>query len=84
MGIKINGKEFGYNLDIRLGILELMDRAEDLGVKEIKLVIKEVLIPRPTNKEYFNFKRSDTERIMKGFTEEMKRESAELKKKLSK
>lgn len=83
MGVKINGKEYSFNLDVRLGILELMDRIETLEVKHIKLILRELLRPVPTSKELFNIKKSDIEKIFKAFTEDIKKESAEYKKKLS-
>lgn len=83
MGVIVNGKEYTFNLDVRLGILELMDRIEDLQIKHLKMIVKELLRPIPTSKELFNVKRSDMNKIMEAFTEEMKKESAEFKKKLS-
>ena len=83
MGIEVNGKKFGFNLDVRLGILELMDRADKLDVKHIKIILKEILRPIPTGKDLFNVRRSDIENIMEAFIKKMEIESAEYKKKLS-
>ena len=83
MEIEINGKKYKFNSDIRLGILEMMEKGDILTVKQIKMVLKELLIPRPTPKEMFNIRTSDSKRIFLGFTEAMGEKSAEIKKKLS-
>ena len=80
--IKINGKEYKFNSDIRLGIMEAMEtHSEDIRV--IKLFIKEVLIPSPTSKEMFEFRKSDMIRLMEDYSEFQKEETIDFKKKLS-
>ena len=83
MGIEINGKKYKFNLDIRLGILELMEKTHLLNTKQFKIIAKELLIPKPTPKELFNIKTSDMKKIFSGFNKAMRGESAEIKKKLS-
>ena len=82
MSIKINGKEYGFNTDIRLGILEMME-GKDLSIKRIRIILKEILIPVPTSKETFNVKKSQIETIFKAFGKYMSKETDEFKKKLS-
>ena len=83
MGIEINGKEYGFNSDIRLGVLELLERQDQLKMKHVKLVIKEILVPNPTPKELFNIRKSQLFKIMEKYKEHMERESSEIKKKRS-
>lgn len=82
MSIKINGKEYGFNTDVRLGILEMME-GKDLSIKRIRIILKEILLPTPTSKETFNVKKSQIEPIFKAFGKYMSNESTEFKKKLS-
>ena len=82
MSIKINGKEYGFNTDIRLGILEMME-GKDLSIKRIRIILKEILIPVPTSKETFNVKKSKIEPIFRAFGKYMIKETDEFKKKLS-
>ena len=82
MSIKINGKEYGFNTDIRLGILEMME-GKDLSIKRIRIILKEILLPMPTSKETFNVKKSQIETIFKAFGKYMSKETDEFKKKLS-
>lgn len=83
MGIEINGKHYEFNLDIRLGILALMERGSQINIKQLRIIIKELLIPNPTPKELFNMKTSDRNRVFEGFTKATLGESTEIKKKLS-
>ena len=86
--ININGKEFKINLDLKWGteklVQRVMDNPQDPKVDAyMTAVFKDMLIPPPTAKEMFNFRRSDTERIFKQFAKEMKELNADLKKKHS-
>ena len=86
--ININGKEFKINLDLKWGteklIQKVMDDPTDPKAEPyMKAVFQDMLIPSPTNKEMFNFRRSDIERIFKAFGNEMKETNADFKKKLS-
>ena len=83
MGIKINGKQYEFNSDIRLGILELMERGDTLSIKQLKMVLKELLIPNPTPKELFNIKTSTSTKIFMEYSLFMEGNSTEIKKKLS-
>ncbi len=83
MGIKINGKQYEFNSDIRLGILELMERGDTLSIKQLKMVLKELLIPNPTPKELFNIKTSTSTKIFTEFSKFIQGNSTEIKKKLS-
>lgn len=83
MGIKINGKKFEFNSDIRLGILELMERGNTLTMKQLKIVLKELLEPDPTPKELFNIKSSMSTKIFTEFAKFIQGNSTEIKKKLS-
>ena len=83
MGIEINGKQYEFNPDIRLGILELMERFGKLTVKQLKMVLRELLIPKLTPKELFNLKPSISTKIFREFSKFMRENSIEIKKKLS-
>ena len=83
MSININGKKYGFNSDVRLGILELAENVENISMKHIRLILKEILKPSPTQKEYFNIRKSQVETIMEKFNDYMEKESVEIKKKRS-
>ncbi|KKN18361.1 hypothetical protein LCGC14_0956530 [marine sediment metagenome] len=83
MDIKINGKEYRFNPDVRLGILELAENVEKIHMKQIKMILKEILRPSPNAKEYFNIKKSQLIEIMEQYGEFMEQESSEIKKKRS-
>jgi len=83
MGIMVNNKLYEFNLDIRLGILEMMEKAENLTLKHIRMLLKEILRPKPKPKELFNIKKSQFEKILEEFGKEMEKETEEAKKKLS-
>lgn len=83
MGIDINKKHYEFNSDVRLGILEMMEDMSKAKLKHIKIILKEILIPTPTPKELFNFRRSHSEKIFKLYGEFIDKETAEIKKKLS-
>ena len=83
MGIVINKKEYKFNPDVRLGILELAENMDQISMKHIKLILREILIPSPNAKEYFNIRKSQVTKIMEEYGEFMEQESSEIKKKLS-
>ena len=83
MSIEVNKKKYGFNSDVRLGVLELVENLNDLQMKHIRLILKEILVPSPTNKEFFNVRKSQLIEIMKEYSKYMETESAEIKKKLS-
>ena len=82
MGIKINGKQYEFNPDIRLGILGLIEKG-GLTIKQLKMVFSELLIPTPTQKELFNIKASGSSKIFSKYMEFLQRNLVEIKKKLS-
>ena len=83
MGIEINGKKYEFNSDIRLGILELMERGDVLSAKQLKMILRELLEPNPTPKELFNIKSSMATKIFTDFSDFIRENSTEIKKKLS-
>ena len=78
--IKLNGKDYDFNSDLRLGVLEIMER-KDLSVKHFRIILKDILSPTPNAKELFNIRQSQIERVMKAFGKFMEKESTEIKKK---
>jgi len=86
--ININGKDYKINLDIRLGTEKLMrlvyaNPENPKNPKYLDIVLKDLLIPSPTDKEIFNFRLSDREKIFKLFAEESSKTDADFKKKRS-
>lgn len=82
MEIIINNKKFTFNDDMRWGILEAIE-LHPQDAKVIKAFIKEVLIPTPSAKEFFNFRQSDVFSIMEKFGQFQKETVTDYKKKLS-
>lgn len=80
MEIEINDKKYKINEDPRFGVMELLMKSPE-DPKYIRLFLKEILIPTPTPKEIFNFKKSDIVNIMSVFSDIEQEESLELKKK---
>lgn len=86
--LKINGKVYKINLDLKWGTEKLMKKIMDFpehpkAERYLELVIKDLLIPSATDKEMFNFRKSDIENILNAFTKEMSETNIEFKKKLS-
>ena len=86
--LSINGKEYKINLDLEWGTQKLMRKVQnDLfnpkTDKYLEYIVKDILIPTPTQKELMKFRPSDIERIFKAFTDKTKEKTAEFKKKLS-
>ena len=86
--IEINGKEYEVNEDLKWGTEQLMNRIQKDPQgpnveRYIKAILKDILIPDPTNKEMFNFRKSDIERIFKEYTKDVKDVNTDFKKKLS-
>lgn len=84
----INDKEYVVNLDIKWGTEKLMnkitqDPTNPNNNKYMTMVFKDLLIPEPTTKEMFNFRRSDIKRILDEFNDEAKETNSDFKKKLS-
>lgn len=83
MGIEINGKKYKFNPDVRLGILDMMERGDVKTIKKLKMVLKELLMPNPSPKELFNIRQKDSEKIFIAYGEYIGEELVETKKKLS-
>lgn len=86
--VEINGKEYKINKDITLGTQELLLKIKDdpdniENMKYIRYILKDILIPSPTNREIFVFRTSDIERIMNLYNEDMSETNKDFKKKLS-
>lgn len=87
--IEINGKEYEINMDIRWGTQKLMRRIQkDLenpeNEKYMEYIIKDMLIPSPSNKEIMMFRRSDIERMFDVFADNVEETDKDFKKKRSK
>ena len=82
MDVVINGKKYQFNDDPRWGILELIQTKGD-DPKVVKAFLREILIPSPTAKELFEFRRSDIFRIFEEYGKLQEQEDEELKKKRS-
>jgi len=82
MEIEINGKIYRINSDVKFGIMELLDENPE-DVKVIKMIIKDILIPTPSNEDMFDFRKSDIERIFIAFSNQQEEENKTFKKKLS-
>ena len=83
MSININGKDYRFNSDVRLGVLELAENLDNISMKHIKIILREILTPSPNAKEYFNIRKSQLTVIMEKYGEYMEQESSEIKKKRS-
>lgn len=86
--ITINGKDYKINLDIKLGTEKLMrivhkNPEHQKAEKYLEMIIKDILIPAPTNAEIFNFRMSDREKIFLQFAEEANEVDKDFKKKRS-
>ena len=81
MEIELNGKVFEYNDDVRFGVIELM-RKDPEKLKNIKIFLKEILIPNPTAKEIFNFRESQIRNIIEEYGKFRTQDNIESKKKL--
>lgn len=80
--MKINGKEYKINTDITFGIME--DSQKDPNNPDtMKRMLKEILIPKPTEKAIRGFKLSQITKIMEEFSAIQKQEQTTFKKKLS-
>lgn len=86
--IEINGKKYKINKDTKWGTDKLMKKVTEdpenpKNQKYIEHIIIDLLIPSPTFKEMFEFRKSDLKRIFETFTEEMEEVDKDFKKKLS-
>jgi len=86
--IEINDKKYEINLDLKLSTETLMGKIYENpenpeNMKYLRIVLKDLLIPSPTNAELFNFRRSDRDRIFEQFAKEMEEISTDFKKKRS-
>ena len=86
--IEINGKEYEVNTDLKWGTEQLMNRIQkdpkgQNVERYMKEIIKDLLIPKPTIKEMFNFRTSDIIKIFTEYTDNVEKTNADFKKKLS-
>jgi hypothetical protein len=86
--IIINGKEYKINLDIKWGTEKLIkvviDNPEHPNAeKYMTAIFKDILIPSPTAKELFNFRKSDVSGVFKEYIKEVNETNSDFKKKLS-
>lgn len=86
--VMINGKKFKINNDLKWGTQMMMmkirenpENPKNIGYME--KVFRDLLIPAPTQKEMFNFRNSDIEKILDEFSRQTEKVTAESKKKLS-
>ena len=75
--VNINGKEYKINLDLKWGTEKLIKRVMDNPThpdadKYMAAVFKDMLIPAPTSKEMFNFRRSDIKRMFEEYSGTLK------------
>lgn len=82
MEIEINGKTYRINEDIRFGVQYALQKEPENLDNHFRF-FKEVLIPSPNQKEIFNFKESDREKIFDAWVEMKKQQTVEIKKKRS-
>lgn len=86
--IEINGKKYKINLDIRLGTRKMMKKIQDTpddpkNEDYIDSILKDILIPKPSNKQILEFRISDVEKAFNQFGKDMEKLDTEYKKKLS-
>jgi len=86
--IEINGKKYKINLDVKLGTRKAMknihDAPDDPKNEEYVVdILKDILVPKPTNKQILEFRISDIEKAFTQFGKEMEKMDTEYKKKLS-
>lgn len=86
--VEINGKEYKINKDIKFGTQKMMGKIQDdpsnpNNMKYVEYILKDLLIPKPTSKELFEFRTSDIEKIMNEYSSEASETSKDFKKKLS-
>jgi len=86
MGILINGKEYQINIDVSwktqkmLAIFEKNPRS--ITPNKMEFIIKDMLIPTPSDKELNKFRKSEIDNLFMKFTELILEEDKEAKKKL--
>lgn len=84
--IEINGKKYEVNLDVKLGTQLFMSKVmkdPNLYDKYIIRILRDLLIPTPTDSELVDFRRSDIFRIFNLFAEQGEELDSDFKKKLS-
>ena len=86
--IKINGKEYKINMDMKWGTQKLLQKIRDdplnkKNMKYLELIIKDILVPTPSQNEMFNFRNSDIETIFTEFGKDSSEVNKDFKKKLS-
>jgi len=80
--MQINGKNYKINADIEFGLFEdLQNNPEDMEV--LKKVLKEILIPAPSDEELRKFKMSQIMKAMAAFGQAQEDLTVDFKKKRS-
>jgi len=80
--MKINGKEYKIIIDLTFGTLEDSQKDPE-NPNTIKKMLKEILVPSPSDAAIRKMKMSDIEKIMEEFKKLQKDKSTYYKKKLS-
>lgn len=78
--MKINGKEYKISIDISFGALEDSQKNSE-DPQSIKAMLKEVLVPAPTDAQIRKFKMSEIMEVMEEFTRLQEEKSIDFKKK---
>ena len=86
--IEINGKKYEINMDMKWGTQRLLQKIRDdplntKNMKYLELIIKDILVPPPSQNEMFSFRNSDIENIFNEFGKDTTEVSRDFKKKLS-
>ena len=86
--ITINGKKYKINLDTKLGTRKMMKKIQEnpedpKNEDYIYDILKDLLVPKPANKQILEFRISDVEKVFKEFGKESEKLDTEIKKKLS-
>jgi len=86
--IEINRKKYKINLDIKLGTRKMMKKIQETpddpeNEDYIDDILKDILIPKPSNKQLLEFRISDVEKAFKQFGKDMEKKDIDFKKKLS-
>lgn len=84
----INGKEYEVNLDIKWGTQKLMRRIQadpdnPKNMQYTEYILKDLLVPSPTNKEMMEFRNSDLENVFNEFADNVEAKDKDFKKKRS-
>lgn len=86
--IEVNEKKYEINIDTKLGTEKLMskimsnpDNPKNVGYMVI--ILRDILVPTPSNNELSDFRRSDREKVFQAFADKMNNANSDLKQKRS-